>query len=62
MPLEMTRNRLKNLATYEGEIAIETKHQNEIEIVIRIPFGDHLESVKAARVAYNELYDTEEEA
>lgn len=59
MPIEMTRNRLKNLAIYEGEITIEGEHQNEI--VIRIPFGEYNEGAPEAEGAYNALYDIEDD-
>lgn len=59
MSLEMTRNRLSNLAMYEGEITIEGEHQNEI--VIRIPFGEYNEGAPEAESAYNALYDIEDD-
>lgn len=59
MPIEMTRNRLKNLAKHEGEITIEGEHQNEI--VIRIPFGEYDEGKQETENAYNALFDIEDD-
>lgn len=59
MTLEATRNRLANLATYNGEISIEGAIQNEI--VVRIPFSDNETGTIAAEMAYNALLDIEDE-
>jgi len=58
MALEMTRNRLKHLAKFNGEITIEGEYQNEI--VVRISFGDGTTSIYAEKI-YNNLLDIEDE-
>ena len=55
MALEMTRNRVRCLTVFSGEITLEGECQNEI--VIRIPFQPGI----GAEIAYNHLLDVEDD-
>ncbi|MBW1860326.1 MAG: hypothetical protein JRI70_09720 [Deltaproteobacteria bacterium] len=57
MSLEATRNRLNELAKYDGKISLEGDMGTE-EIVIRIPFYN---APDAAEAVYNSLVDIEED-